>query len=294
MTRHCCSQKDRIIKIVLCYILIKLGDNYLNQNNYVQAAKFMASAFTLSLQEKLQDIFSEEYFYYKQLTIETKFIRNICEDQSTIPVIDFMAYKKRLIAVRERTDTTLKRSDKSVREILFDITTISKEVISDLFRDCFKLIGKEPCDYAVIGLGSMSRDEMCPYSDIELAILVKEDTQKIKSYFNKVLRLLELKIISLAEMEFPILARGLYSITKNGFCLDNGGNTPLGKEELTSTPLKLAAFQSNKSFGEDLILSNVLKSFCLIVGNVGSKKLIKAYQSAIQKILSARETDRDY
>lgn len=276
-------------KTILCYILIKLGDNYLSQNNHAQAAKFMASAFTLSLQEKLQHIFSEDYFCSKQLAIETKFIRDVCEDQSTIPVIDFMAYKKRLSAVRERTGTALKRGDKSVEEVLFDITKTSKDIASDLLRDCFQLVGKEPCEYAVLGLGSMSRNEMCPYSDVELAILVKEDSKKTKSYFNKVLRLLELKIISLTEAEFPILSRGLCSITKNGFCLDNGGNTPLGKEELIGTPLKLAVFQSHKNFGEDVILSNVLKSVCLIVGSE-RQKLVKDYQTAVQKILTARAT----
>ena len=52
---------------------------------------------------------------------------------------------------------------------------------AQLIEQCMKILGDPPCGYAIIGLGSMSREEMTPYSDLEFAILIKEEGEGTKN-----------------------------------------------------------------------------------------------------------------
>jgi len=274
------SKKDMFS---ICFILIKLGDVYLSRGNYVTAAKLYSSAFSLSTEDKVTgDLFDRQYFCQKQLSIESRYIREVCENQDIKVTVNFLYYRKMLSDIRANIGEIL--GEKPIKEVLFEITSSLKAIVCDLLAEVFELLGNPPCEYAILGLGSMSRDEMSPYSDIEFTVVVNDSNKQVKKYFNNALRLLELKMVSLGEEKFPVLGRGARSITKGGFSLDSGGNTPLGKAELIGTPQELAEFQRMNKFNEDIILSNVFKTVCLIKG---SKKLFEAYQSSAEKVLSA-------
>lgn len=70
------SRKDNF---AICFILIKLGDVYLSRSDYVTAAKLYSSAFSLGTMDKLiGKVFDEKFFYQKQLSVESKYVREVC------------------------------------------------------------------------------------------------------------------------------------------------------------------------------------------------------------------------
>ncbi|MBA8667813.1 tetratricopeptide repeat protein [Holosporaceae bacterium 'Namur'] len=273
----------------VAYVLIKLGDYFLYKEDYPKAAKIYSSARVFINQHKeIKTIFPKGLFEEKQLSVESGFIRRECGDQQAVPEINFKVYINRLVSIRRKTSTSLERNDETAKNLLKEITKDLSSILSDILRDSLRIIGNPPCQYSVVGLGSMSREEMSPYSDIEFAILVEKKDKKIEEYFIKLSKLIELKVISLGETRFPILLKGIKSITNDGFCLDTGGNTPLGKQELIGTVEELTAYQNPIRFKEDLILSNILRNVCLIQGN---KKLFTRYVETTQKVLLSTTTE---
>lgn len=133
--------------------------------------------------------------------------------------------------------------------------------------DSQKLLGLPPVKWACIGMGSMARDEMCPYSDVEYAFLIEKETDGALTYFRTLSELLEIRIINIGETRFPHFRANIWkqalqaSPTPGGFRLDSGGNTPLGKPgfyELINTPEELAQFQSEKWMDADILLLRTL------------------------------------
>ncbi len=120
----------------------------------------------------------------------------------------------------------------SIESLFANLTQSFIDIIRELLKPCFEILGKPPCPYAILGLGSLARSEMNPYSDLEFAIVIKKDREENRLYFRHLTRLFELQIISLNETKFPLLNQGIFSPIPTGFSLDSGGNTPLGKEDL--------------------------------------------------------------
>ena len=53
-------------------------------------------------------------------------------------------------------------------------------IFKQIIEDSEKIIGKPPCDYAVLGFGSISRFEGFPYSDLEcLLVLDKSQSNEL-------------------------------------------------------------------------------------------------------------------
>lgn len=173
-----------------------------------------------------------------------------------------------------------------ITTLLKNLTEEFINIMCSTINQCIALLGTPPCSYAALGLGSMSRQEMSPYSDLEFAFLIDRDTKENRDYFRKLTQLLELKVIQLGET--PCKVENFFislSLPQPGFCFDMGGNTPLGTQgafELISTPQQLAQFQCPKAFEENTILSNVLKNVCLIEGDIS---LIESYRKAAAEIL---------
>lgn len=175
---------------------------------------------------------------------------------------------------------------------LKELSQSYKELLCDLLEEAIRLKGQEPpTRFAMVGLGSMSRDEICPYSDVEFLFLIEDDCEKNRAYFRSISRLMELFIINLGETSFKII-RGEESLTPSGFSLDIGGISPFGdwdgKErtyELIGSPQVLADFQ----YLDNIILVNAMATSCLITGDKG---LFDHYQSEVNAILNAILSDR--
>jgi hypothetical protein len=72
-----------------------------------------------------------------------------------------------------------------------------------------------------------SRDEMCPYSDIEFAFALSTATEETLHYFRNLARIIELKVVNIGETPFPVFGGNGGSPCVDGFCMDSAGNTPL-------------------------------------------------------------------
>ena len=63
---------------------------------------------------------------------------------------------------------------KSIKQIQLHITKKYKTLMKDLSQYCEHVMGPPPCKFAVVGMGSLARNEITPYSDFEHIILLEK------------------------------------------------------------------------------------------------------------------------
>ncbi|XP_019618607.1 PREDICTED: uncharacterized protein LOC109465665 [Branchiostoma belcheri] len=209
----------------------------------------------------------------------------------------------------EETLAAERRRAVAVRRLYHDTTIKIKQFISDLLQECFGLLGDPPCPYAVIGLGSMAREEMTPFSDFEFAILVDESKEEKSNarYFRVLTYLLHLKILNLQETILPAMAiRSLNnfvsgdpaenwfydSVMPQGFAFDGAmpwacktaiGRGPYKNKpalEYIRTPGGMAELQKEE---EDHV-ADVLRKVCLITGD---QRLVNQYERLVNQYLDS-------
>ncbi|WP_213105564.1 hypothetical protein [Candidatus Protochlamydia amoebophila] len=138
-----------------------------------------------------------------------------------------------------------------------EVCTFQKKVSTDLIMllhalidDAIAILGDPPCLYDLRAMGSLAKEEFCPYSDLEWCILI--ETIAHRPYFVKLARLLELQIIGLGEDP----AQGLLVFTcigakhRSGFHIDSGGN-PAVISDLINTPDGLAQMQKMEEYSSN-------------------------------------------
>ena len=92
-------------------------------------------------------------------------------------------------------------------EVFRDIQDMYVGLVSMLVKECEVILGKPPCKYAIIALGSVARMEATPFSDLEFAILYEDETIGNQiNYFRTLSHFLHLKVINLGETILPTLA----------------------------------------------------------------------------------------
>ncbi|MBA8667810.1 tetratricopeptide repeat protein [Holosporaceae bacterium 'Namur'] len=275
------EEKEDLIGISYC--IIKLGDYNLYNNKYdIAAMNYSSARVFVERYNELRPLFPNLIFRYKQLSLETGFIRYICKNSVAIPKINYESYAEKLVILRNELAKYSQNNDSLPKFILNYNTKRMINILSGLIKDIINLLGAPPCNYSILGLGSMSRGEMGPFSDIEFAIVVEINTQETQRYFNQLIGLLELKIIALGETAYSFpFKKDTVSITRRGFSLDSGG-TPKGRSELFGTVRELSLWQTIKKFEEDLLPSNMLKTIALIHG---SNILFNQYEKETRRIL---------
>ena len=170
---------------------------------------------------------------------------------------------------------------------------------------------KPPCEYALIGLGSLAREEMTPYSDFEFAILIDSEIEQDKEYFRIFTNLLHLRFLNLGEtilpsLDIPCLRWVFDTITPTrGLSFDGSMptacKTPLGKKqnqkgdyELIHNPKGLSQLQSIDA--EDLEqkrlwvlkryhLPSILSTCTYVTGSSKGIDLVSDYENKVQVIL---------
>ncbi|WP_039358377.1 hypothetical protein [Candidatus Protochlamydia amoebophila] len=138
-----------------------------------------------------------------------------------------------------------------------EVCTFQKKVSTDLITllhalidDAIAILGDPPCLYDLRAMGSLAKEEFCPYSDLEWCILIEGIEHR--PYFVKLARLLELQIINLGEDP----AQGLLVFTcigakhRSGFHIDSGGN-PAVISDLINTPDGLAQMQKMEEYSSN-------------------------------------------
>ena len=211
-----------------------------------------------------------------------------------------------------------------IESIYKEIHTDIKCFLNDIFRYCCQVAGPAPCAFSIIGLGSMSRKEVTPYSDLEFAILLdhenKTPSSEQRQYFRFLTYLIQVQIIKLGETVLPSLGisslNDFYSKSKKddwffddvipkGFSFDGmmpwACKTPLGRKEWRGLPrqeyimtidemLELQDVIPGSSF-ENAKTANVFSSVCHLFGE---EKLTTTYEQKLSTFLSHADGQKGF
>ncbi|KIC73152.1 hypothetical protein DB41_JQ00030 [Neochlamydia sp. TUME1] len=285
----------------------RLGDIYLRKETsetLLQAAGLYNYALRLAPQER-QEILRNRLFQVQNLLVKQ------CKGRPFDPAVvekQFENNRKVLKKFREEIEEKIQRlpetpSSQEVRKLYAEIACQIKIFFRQLAIQVFDNLGSSPCDYAMIGFGSLAREEMTPYSDLEFGILIEEDILVNREYFKCFTILLHLHVINLGETILPALnipclkAINFFDgLTPRGFALDGAGvegkgcKTPLGNGktfELIQTPGQMAQYIGKDEEGlwwhkKEPHLPMELLNFTHLLGNL---KLTTAYDDKIQEAL---------
>ena len=266
------------------------------------AAGFYNYALHLVHSEQAQTFIKE-----KLTEIEPLILRLCTIQQKEVGIISFREQfeqnRAQLKKYREEFEEILPKdpSSEAIRQFHHEIAEKMKQFVRELILQAMPILGEPPCSFAVIGLGSLAREEMTPYSDLEFGILTAEELND-KKYFRDLTSLLHLKVINLGETILPALAipclKKIHfydNVTPRGFAFDGEGvphkgcKTPLGNEktfELIKTPEKFASYQGKDEqdnkwwFEKEPGLPMELQTFTYICGK---PQLVKNYAEALEK-----------
>ena len=134
-------------------------------------------------------------------------LKNICKNvlneakaqNSNIQLIDVaQTVKQKIQELRSKVNQTLnmpvsnknnldkiskqKFKTQSIRILQSEITNDYIDIMSELTNSCIEILGKPPCKFAMIGMGSLARQEITPYSDFEHMIVLEEINQENVQY----------------------------------------------------------------------------------------------------------------
>ena len=125
----------------------------------------------------------------------------------------------------------------AVQSVSYTTTSLMTMFTSLVVSKAVSVCGKAPCSFCVVGMGSLAKGEMTPYSDLEFLFLIERKTPESLKYFEKLavtvyfiignLKETKLKYMNIAEL------KGWFDDkSTNGFKIDglsvNAGNIPTG------------------------------------------------------------------
>lgn len=277
--------------------------------HYTDSAVFYQYALTI-LEERINPVLqSNEVFSFTESDIKSDITEKLNELKRKM--LNTIRYneEKNSILEKDINDETLENKkilsqlrlyvseniDKEESEKLHKYITIKlKEFLAKLYKDTKDEIGTEPCEYAILGFGSMASEQMTPYSDLEFGILVERKDDNITKYFKNLTHLVHLKIICLGETIIPNNKYGvdLRNLVHKGINFDLGDKTPLNSMSDRWKPYDLIQTidgmlyymynQDEKISNIDMFLPYILEKTCYIYGN---ETLVTEYQSKTNNFL---------
>ncbi|NGY95471.1 hypothetical protein NEOC84_001391, partial len=286
----------------------RLGDVYLRKGTsktLLQAAGLYQYVLRLSPEDR-REIIKEKIFNIQIL------LTKLCEGKLLSHEVmrkQFEDNRKALKKFRKKIEEKIQvlpetPSSQEVREVYSEIAYQIKIFFGQLTIQALHQLDTAPCEYAMIGFGSLAREEMTPYSDLEFGILIQDDNPINKKYFKDLTNLLHLKVINLGETILPALnipcikAINFFDgLTPRGFAFDGAGvegkgcKTPLGNGktfELIQTPEQMAQYigKDEKSqwwHEKEPHLPMELLNHTHLLGN---GELTKAYEKKIREVLN--------
>ena len=242
----------------------------------------------------------------------TKISKNI----DNIPKIPKRVAKKRL------ADLEKKKID-SVIKIQQEMTADYKQIMSGIADFCQKVMGDPPCKFSIVGMGSLAREEITPYSEFEHIILLEnsvsifDEPRKLRvfKYFRWFSVMFNVMVINLQETIVPYAGitnlnsplkkewNWFYDdVTTHGICFDKMSPNTC-KLLLTRLPIKghnwctdlikpvkkmLDYLNSEVKLKSGYRLVDTAMKACFVYGDNG---VYKEFQSGILKVLKNEKSE---
>ena len=188
--------------------------------------------------------------------------------------------------------------------------------MSELSDSCIKILGKPPCKFALVGMGSLARQEITPYGDFEHIIVLEEMNQQkaknkenILKYFRWYSIIFQIILINIQETIIPSVAIPSLNnhpehgdwfydkITTRGVSFDgmmpHACKFPLGRQDRIKhkpwtieliKPINemLKYLTSEHDLKEGYHLKDILTKVCYVIGK---KSLFKKFEKKQNKML---------
>ena len=126
----------------------------------------------------------------------------------------------------------------AVRNFQRDITQQFKDFLRLIVQHAFAICGPAPCKYDIRLMGSFGREEPCSFSDLELMILIQQESHR--DFFVKLAECLTILLASLGEdPQIGLVFTCIMTEKPKGLHIDTGLN-PYKNIKLIGTPDELA------------------------------------------------------
>ena len=204
-----------------------------------------------------------------------------------------------------------------------EITEKYKSFMRQVSHFAFEVLGKRPSSFALVGMGSMARKEITPYSDFENIILLKDEVQFEKDYedvlefFRWYAVIFQVIIINMGETILPSVnipslndsntknGDWFYDAhTKRGISLDgmmpHACKSPLGRPATENKPFPMELIKTVSEMAnlvtkeEDLKngyhLADILTNTCFVDG---SEEIHKVFIEKVQNCSTNVQNQND-
>ena len=196
------------------------------------------------------------------------------------------------------------------------ITEKYKEFMRKVSQMTIKVLGDLPCDFALVGMGSLARKEITPYSDFENIIVMQEGVQNDEEKYEEMLEyfrwyavIFQVILIILGETILPSVAipslndytseekNWFYdAYTKRGISFDgmmpHACKSPLGRQPTDKKPWEIELIKPVSLMAEYLTqeedlkngyhLADILTNTCFVEG---SQDVYDAFEKAANSVL---------
>ena len=198
----------------------------------------------------------------------------------------------------------------AIEELQHKITADYTGIMANIAKDCEEIMGTAPCNFAVVGMGSLARKEITPYSDFEHIIVLGTNgnyqNENNLNYFRWFSVIFQVIIINLGETIIPSvlnetnskLGKWFYDdVTTRGICFDAmlpwAFKLPLGRPKTKNKPWTTELIKTVpdmlKYLNEDEIIKNgyhlgdILTKTCYVYGD---RSLYQEFESGATVILN--------
>jgi len=201
-----------------------------------------------------------------------------------------------------------------IEQLNITIANRYKSIMADVSKFCEEVMGKLPCKFAIVGMGSLARNEVTPYSDFEHIIILSnlENYKLHLEYFRWYSVIFHIILLNLQETIIPSLnikslkkedsltddwyfdAHTLRGISFDGMMIP-ACKFPLGRTETTKNknfktelikPVKeLLNYLSSEDLKNKYHLADILTRTCFVFGN---ENLFNCFQQGVEKYLKSK------